>query len=517
MGAVDLSSYIWTEADRGIQPPSPVPLDTNNPLVRGLVSVINPAWRDAKLSSTGSGAQHFKVGPEGVKFVTNNAGLLIKDISPIAGSATILHFGPLGVLGGSYKAASGLGNNISATGGYFFIASATSSASGIKAYIRPDLITSAVDLTAYSKAGNVDNLTDDVWVAVYNETSDFRIYRNGVNDTASVAVKGTPMPIAGMRNHSIGGVKRPTNYYGYTGSACYLGLAWNRALSDAEIKSISDNPWQVFQPIEPSFGYLGDLSTGWATSLTIADAMHPHTADELLLSWNDLLTVQAADHAQSADNLGLSTDWLLTVQESTHAHTADNLALSTRWLLAVQEALHAHAADNIGLSATGSASLSVQDSTHGHLADALTLVTTWLLSVADSTHGHAADNLTLDTSNVAWLAVQEALHAHSADSVALTLNTWLAIVDAAHAHYADSLTLTADATLTIAQTLHAIYSDTLVLSLPGATSLTPDDIQSIAAAVLAALQATPIPVDLQTVKGQSLKGDGSEANPWNPA
>lgn len=39
----------------------------------------------------------------------------------------------------------------------------------------------------------------------------------------------------------------------------------------------------------------------------------------------------------------------------------------------------------------------------------------------------------------------------------------------------------------------------------------------IAAAVLAALQATTIPVDLQTVKGQSLKGDGSEANPWNPA
>ena len=39
----------------------------------------------------------------------------------------------------------------------------------------------------------------------------------------------------------------------------------------------------------------------------------------------------------------------------------------------------------------------------------------------------------------------------------------------------------------------------------------------IAATVLAALQATTIPVDLQTVKGQSLKGDGSEANPWNPA
>lgn len=28
----------------------------------------------------------------------------------------------------------------------------------------------------------------------------------------------------------------------------YLGLAYNRALSDAEMKSLSDNPWQVFQP-----------------------------------------------------------------------------------------------------------------------------------------------------------------------------------------------------------------------------------------------------------------------------
>lgn len=466
MGAVDLSSYIWTEADRGIQPPSPVPLDTNNPLVRGLVSVINPAWRDAKLSRTGSD-EHFKVGPEGVKFVTNNVGLLIKDISPIAGSATILHFGPLGVSGGSGKAASALGNNISSAGSYFYIASAASSASGIRAYIRPSFITTSVNLTTYSKAGNVDNLTDDVWVAVYNETSDFRIYRNGVNDTASVAVTGTPGPIAGIGNHSIGGVKRPSNYYGYTGSACYLGLAWNRALSDAEIKSISDNPWQVFQPIEPSFGYLGDLSTGWATSLTIADAMHPHTADELLLSWNDLLTVQAADHAQSADNLGLSTSLLLTVQESTHSHTADNLAISTRWLLAVQEALHAHAADNIGLSATGSASLSVQDSTHGHLADALTLVTTWLLSVADSTHGHAAGSLALDTSNATWLTVQEASHAHTADNITLTLNTWLAIVDAAHAHYADAQTITVDASLAVAEALHAVYSESVRLGIPG--------------------------------------------------
>lgn len=38
----------------------------------------------------------------------------------------------------------------------------------------------------------------------------------------------------------------------------------------------------------------------------------------------------------------------------------------------------------------------------------------------------------------------------------------------------------------------------------------------IAAAVLATLQANTIPVDIQTIRSQSLKGDGSEADPWNP-
>ena len=39
----------------------------------------------------------------------------------------------------------------------------------------------------------------------------------------------------------------------------------------------------------------------------------------------------------------------------------------------------------------------------------------------------------------------------------------------------------------------------------------------IAAALLAALQGTTIPVDLAKVLGHSLAGSGSEADPWRPA
>lgn len=40
--------------------------------------------------------------------------------------------------------------------------------------------------------------------------------------------------------------------------------------------------------------------------------------------------------------------------------------------------------------------------------------------------------------------------------------------------------------------------------------------EQIAAAVLAALQATEIPVNVESVNGLPIKGTGTEANPWNP-
>jgi len=40
---------------------------------------------------------------------------------------------------------------------------------------------------------------------------------------------------------------------------------------------------------------------------------------------------------------------------------------------------------------------------------------------------------------------------------------------------------------------------------------------NIAAAVLSALQATTIPVDMRKVKGQTITGAGSAGDPWGPA
>ena len=239
--------------------------------------------------------------------------------------------------------------------------------------------------------------------------------------------------------------------------------------SSEKAKSLSDNPWQIFK--RPDSRIFVPVSVGGTTTSLI-------------------------------------------VQDATHAHIADGVSLTTQWLLTIAESLHGHAADNLTLSATGAANLVVQDAAHAHIADSISLTTNWLLSIADALHSHAAENLLLETSNATFLTVQDSAHTHGADIIGFSLDTWLAIVDAAHAHAADAPTLSASVALLIAEALHAHYADVAVLSLPGETTLTPEDITAIAAAVLAAINATTIPVNATHLNGAPIIGTGTLRDDW---
>ena len=185
---------------------------------------------------------------------------------------------------------------------------------------------------------------------------------------------------------------------------------------------------------------------GGATNLVVADALHGH----------------------AADNLVLTSEHLLTVADALHAHAADNGVLTSATALTLADALHAHAADNVVLEVAGSTNLVVQDALHDHLADVLALTSAHLLIVADATHGHTVDGLTLTVASV--LALQDALHAHAADNLTLDAGngTNLLLADALHAHTADGVALTVDAWLVVADGLHAHAADNVILTIPGA-------------------------------------------------
>lgn len=289
-------------------------------------------------------------------------------------------------------------------------------------------------------------------------------------------------------------------------------MVWSdKTLPDDVIK----NPWQVFAPVDRKL-FLPLSAGGTTTSLIVQDATHAHIADSPSFSMATYLAVAESLHAHAADNVTLATTGTanLVVQEATHAHVADGVTLTTQWMLTVAEALHGHAADNITLGVTGTANLAIADATSGHTSDTVALTLNSLLAVFDAIHAHSADNLTLDTSNATALTVQDSTHAHGADNLGLSLDTWLAIVDAAHAHAADAPTLSASVALLIAEALHAHYADVAVLSLPGETTLTPEDITAIAAAVLAAINATTIPVNATHLNGAPIIGTGTLRDDW---
>ena len=299
------------------------------------------------------------------------------------------------------------------------------------------------------------------------------------------------------------------------------GVPQSSSVSDNEL--LANTPYTIVNSISTMTGgeyklFAKDDSTGGYVSpvklhlFVELDLQSPESAKSL--SANPWQIFKRSDSRIFVPVSVGGTTTSLIVQDATHAHIADGVSLTTQWLLTIAESLHGHAADNLTLSATDAANLVVQDAAHAHIADSISLTTNWLLSIADALHSHAADNLSLDASNATFLTIQDALHSHAADSLGFSLDTWLTIVDAAHTHTADAPTLSASVALLIAEALHAHYADVAVLSLPGETTLTPEDITAIAAAVLAAINATTIPVNATHLNGAPIIGTGTLRDDW---
>ena len=87
-----------------------------------------------------------------------------------------------------------------------------------------------------------------VFIGVYDGVN-VSLYKNGKLVGSTAATGSLTYVNAADRGPVLG------NYYNYTGTArsfvgdIYVASLWKRALSDAEIKSLSDNPWQIFAPI----------------------------------------------------------------------------------------------------------------------------------------------------------------------------------------------------------------------------------------------------------------------------
>lgn len=261
-------------------------------------------------------------------------------------------------------------------------------------------------------------------------------------------------------------------------------LLAQRDLPTQDSESLTAGSWAIAGDSWASLAYVIRNSAIGAVDLTIAEASHGHSADNLVLttsvtlvisdcthghatesltvSTGTSLQIAEAAHGHSAESLTLSTGTFLQIAAAAHGHTADALILTTDSTLAIADSSHAHTAENLTLGVTTGVDLEISDSAHAHSADGLSLTLDTTLAIAEAIHGHSADGLTLTTDQ--HLEIQGASHSHSAENVVLSDVPTLSIGDAVHGHTADSLSLSADTSLSIADSLHSHTAEQILLS-----------------------------------------------------
>lgn len=245
---------------RTSQPQQPVPIDWSNPITRGLQECVTPqslltnvngATKVATLTGAGlkgNGTSSYFWRPyTGAKITT--AGTIFCIVNGATASADARIFS--------------LGSSANATP---IIALQSSGSSAIRggAFNRAGgQNTLDSDITAFESG--VPHTLASTFGGGLNKLFQDGIFRQSVATTNDFSSYTLDRVAVGCLLRSTAG--------SFNSSAMLLGLIWNRALSDAEIKSLSDNPWQIFQPTNRAIYPETDASPDITLALTGEDVV----------------------------------------------------------------------------------------------------------------------------------------------------------------------------------------------------------------------------------------------------
>ena len=221
---------VWTS-----QPQQAVGIDWSNPITRGLVIAFNhPSKLDHAKNRLASVNGTVTSSANGVSFGESSS-LSVTDTplekftivsGAFASASTGTLFSRTSGSGGAYRQNYVLSLNGGTTPRFGF------ETSGSYPYIASSIsVSSGAFVVA---AASYDGATQ-------------KVYTNGISGGSQAAA--TPTTSIASVDTQVGAVDGTDRAVRYTGAGIKFAYLWNRALSDAEISSISRNPWQIFKPI----------------------------------------------------------------------------------------------------------------------------------------------------------------------------------------------------------------------------------------------------------------------------
>lgn len=227
------------------QPQGFAQIDWGNPITRGILGEINAASPGIGAAYVG-GANSTVVTPMGLAHAGNGSRFIWKGSQPIGSAATILLISNVRNKFDGTNIFGGIGTTTA--GNQLFAFQGPASGASFRAIIRLADGGGYTSRESASIPSNSADITDlSVWCAVYNGTTNLRLYRNGVDDSGTSTNTGASGAATGLNCFSLGGINRGTDSFAMSGQNQALIVPWNRALSVDEAKSITANPWQIFK------------------------------------------------------------------------------------------------------------------------------------------------------------------------------------------------------------------------------------------------------------------------------
>jgi len=121
-----------------------------------------------------------------------------------------------------------------------------------------------------------------------------------------------------------------TGYGGFGGEFAAF-FAWNRALSDAEAREVSVNPWQLFAPLSKAIPL--SIVSGGTYALNLETGVYSFTGSSATLSKNSLLTLDSGSYTLSGSNASLVKGVVLECSSGTYSLSGADAVLTYTHLL----------------------------------------------------------------------------------------------------------------------------------------------------------------------------------------
>ena len=264
-------AWVETRITRTSQPQDAVGVDWANPLALGLISALSPKG-DAVTNKAfqRQGTPTIAANATGVAVIGTGNSYIKSSISPAAFNkpeVTLFYVGSVPWVLNSVPA------SVTGSGGTQLLTFIFDSSSRQKVVYRATNggvpVTRLYDV--YQPVGVFN------WGTTYDGTSDLKIYNNGnaVTTNATIGTLNNATP-TGFDSVCLGGADRSSYLFQGSGGQANVVYAWNRALSADEHKSLSDNPWQIFEP-EVTRIWVDDFIDAGGTTTVTTDASASYT------------------------------------------------------------------------------------------------------------------------------------------------------------------------------------------------------------------------------------------------